>query len=109
MTSRKNLRFARPLLLLPFLLTGCNAISDMADRLGSHMPTIGEPCHHWQCITPEGQRKSDENRVLEQASEKIPMVKKPGAATQPQLPPAPPAAPVPPTTYSVPSPEAVAK
>lgn len=41
-------------------LSDCTAISNVADSIGSHMPTIGEPCNHWQCITDDGQKKSDE-------------------------------------------------
>lgn len=49
------------------LLSGCTTIGNWADRAGSHMPTIGEPCHHWQCVTESGQRRSDEIKRAEQA------------------------------------------
>lgn len=42
------------------LLSGCTAISNWADSVGSHMPTIGEPCYNWQCMTESGQKKSAE-------------------------------------------------
>lgn len=41
------------------LLNACETIGNAADNLGSHLPTIGEPCHHWQCMTSDGQRQSD--------------------------------------------------
>lgn len=47
--------------------TGCTTIGNWADSAGSHMPTIGEPCYHWQCFTESGQRKSDEIKRAEQA------------------------------------------
>jgi hypothetical protein len=45
--------------LLTLATTGCNSISNGADSLGSHLPVIGEPCAHWQCITSEGREQSD--------------------------------------------------
>ncbi len=59
----------KKLLLASFLLlSGCETIYNAADSLGSHMPTIGEPCRHWQCMTDEGQRQSDMNRRMEEAA-----------------------------------------
>jgi hypothetical protein len=40
--------------------TSCTAIGNWADGLGSHLPTVGEPCHHWQCMTDSGQKRSEE-------------------------------------------------
>lgn len=56
------------LLAYLFLLSGCETIYNAADSLGSHMPTIGEPCHNWQCVTSEGQRQSDMNKRMEEAA-----------------------------------------
>ncbi len=64
------------LFTLPLLLNGCTAIYNAADSVGSHMPTIGEPCRNWQCITTSGQRTSEERKWLEEASEVPPTNKK---------------------------------
>ena len=42
-------RLALIAMLLP--LSGCQAITNWAYDVGSHMPVIGERCEHWQCIT----------------------------------------------------------
>ncbi len=63
------------LLTLPLILSGCNAIYEWADGIGKHMPTIGEPCNHWQCVTESGKKKSDEIKWLDEASEKKPETK----------------------------------
>lgn len=55
-----------------WLLVGCNTIYNAADSVGSHLPTIGEPCRNWQCVTESGQRKSDEIKWLDEASEQQP-------------------------------------
>lgn len=56
------------LLMFPLFIVGCSAIANTADSIGSHLPTIGEPCHHWQCITSSGQKKSDEIKQIEEAA-----------------------------------------
>lgn len=59
-------------LVIPMLLAGCQAISDGADSLGSHLPTFGERCYHWQCFTEGGQRASDRNKAIETLSKTPP-------------------------------------
>jgi|CXWL01.1.fsa_nt_gi predicted small secreted protein len=59
----KKLLFA-----LPLLLSGCNTIYGWADGVGKHMPTIGEPCYNWQCMTSSGQEKSDQVKRAEEAA-----------------------------------------
>ena len=71
---------------LPLLLSGCNTIYGWADDVGKHMPTIGNSCNNWQCITESGQRKSEENKWLDDVSEKQP-VPKAAPQTTPQTPP----------------------
>lgn len=51
------------------LLSGCNSIANWADDVGKHMPTIGEPCYHWQCFTESGQKKSDELKKIDEKPE----------------------------------------
>ena len=70
------------------LLTGCNAIYNWADGVGKHLPTIGEPCEHWQCVTESGQRTSEQLKKKEEVSEKPPVIKE-GVKTE-----TPPAAPI---------------
>jgi hypothetical protein len=53
-------------ILLIFILSSCTAIGNFADSIGSHLPTIGEPCNHWQCVTSSGQQKSEEVKRAEQ-------------------------------------------
>ena len=61
----------RELAFIPiFLLSGCSTIANWADDVGKHIPTIGEPCHHWQCVTGSGQEKSEENKKMEEAPAK---------------------------------------
>lgn len=54
------------LLLLPLTLSGCDWMGRQADALGDHMPVIGERCEHWQCMTAEGQAKSDAIKAEQQ-------------------------------------------
>ncbi len=66
-------RFARPIIIITtftLLLSGCTAIGNFADGIGKHMPTIGEPCNHWQCVTESGQRTSEQLKKQEEAAEK---------------------------------------
>ncbi len=58
------------IIFLPLLLGGCETIYNWADGVGKHMPTIGEPCRHWQCVTESGQRESDQTKWLENATNK---------------------------------------
>lgn len=58
--------------LLPFLLSGCETIYNAADSIGSHLPTIGEPCRHWQCVTSSGQQKSNQIKQMQEAPLKKP-------------------------------------
>ncbi len=51
-----------PLLALSFCLSGCDAIGNFADRVGSHMPVVGERCEHWQCMTESGRQVSAINK-----------------------------------------------
>lgn len=51
------------------LTTGCQTISGWADAVGDHMPVIGEPCYHWQCVTSEGQRQSDMKRPAQEKTD----------------------------------------
>jgi hypothetical protein len=75
------------LLIMPLILSGCSTIYDWADGVGKHMPTIGEPCRHWQCITESGQRKSEDTKWLEEVSQKPPVPKKsPQSETAPEPP-----------------------
>lgn len=53
-------------ILIPLLASGCTAIGNWADSVGSNFPTIGEPCNHWQCVTSSGQQKSEELKRAEQ-------------------------------------------
>jgi len=60
-------------------LAACQWMGRQADALGEYMPTIGEPCEHWQCITPSGQRTSDaikaeKERQEEEAKAPTPLV-----------------------------------
>jgi|GEM_PF-4131342 len=55
------------------LLNACATVSNWADGVGSHMPVIGKPCHHWQCFTDSGQKKSAEIK----ASQENPTPKEP--------------------------------
>jgi hypothetical protein len=71
------------LFALPLLLSGCETIYGWADSAGSHFPTIGEPCRHWQCVTEEGQRQSDLNRRMEEAAKNTP-APKPEQQAQPK-------------------------
>lgn len=64
------------IIVLPLLISGCDTIYGWADGVGKHMPTIGEPCRNWQCMTDSGQRKSSENKWLEDATNKPPAPKK---------------------------------
>lgn len=52
----------RALLALCLLTGGCSWIGDTADSLGSHLPTIGERCEHWQCFTSGGREISRANK-----------------------------------------------
>lgn len=54
------------LVLLPLGLCGCQAIGDWFDRVGEHMPVIGDRCEHWQCFTEAGQEASDAKKAQEQ-------------------------------------------
>jgi hypothetical protein len=49
--------------ILNSILSGCTAISNWADSVGSHFPVIAEPCHNWQCITDDGQKKSNKRKA----------------------------------------------
>lgn len=71
----KKLLFA-----LPLLLNGCNTIYGWADSVGSHMPVIGEPCNHWQCVTNSGQEKSDDMKQAEEKASKKTSTTAPAAA-----------------------------
>lgn len=77
------------IIILPLILSGCDTVYGWADSVGKHMPTLGEPCNNWQCVTNEGQKKSDQNKWLDEATQKPPVPKNPAPppATQP-LPPA---------------------
>lgn len=68
------------IIILPLLLSGCETIYGWADSVGKHMPTIGEPCRNWQCMTDSGQKKSDQTKWLEEATGKPPV---PGTDQQP--------------------------
>lgn len=68
------------LLSLPLLLSGCDFIYNSANNLGKHMPTIGEPCYNWQCVTDEGQKRSDLNKRMEEAAKNPPAQKAPAPA-----------------------------
>ncbi len=56
------------LFILPLFLSGCNTIYGWADSVGKHMPVIGEPCNHWQCMTNSGQEKSENIKKAEEKS-----------------------------------------
>lgn len=43
-------------------LSGCDWIGRQADAVGEYMPTIGDRCENWQCMTTEGQRQSEMNK-----------------------------------------------
>lgn len=58
------------IIILPLLLSGCSKIYDMADGIGKHMPTIGEPCRNWQCVTTHGKQQSDQEKWAEEVSER---------------------------------------
>ena len=45
---------------LPLLTGGCQTITDGANKIGSYMPTIGERCEHWECMTTTGKAKSEQ-------------------------------------------------
>lgn len=77
----------RAIIILPLLLSGCDTIYGWADSVGKHLPTIGEPCRSWQCVTDSGQRKSDETKWLDEASQKPPVPKKPVPPTATPTPP----------------------
>jgi hypothetical protein len=47
------------------LLGGCESIGNMADDIGTHLPTLSdERCEHWQCFTSDGQAQSDMNKKM---------------------------------------------
>ncbi|MEZ5692087.1 MAG: membrane lipoprotein lipid attachment site-containing protein [Rickettsiales bacterium] len=50
---------------LVLTVSGCSRIYDWADGVGKHMPTIGEPCRHWQCITTYGKQRSEQEKWAE--------------------------------------------
>lgn len=86
--------FSMKIRVLPclfLLLSACDTIGDAADSLGTHMPVIGERCEHWQCLTAEGQRRSDEIKSQRAAQERKPLLGQPQTAATLQKTPAPPA------------------
>src|SRR5689334_6575398 len=92
MTIRMRRTTLTVCLLLP--LAACQWLNDM----GSHMPVAGERCENWQCVTAEGQARSDAiRRAREQGA---------APASQPQTAPAPsssaPAAPAKPAPAAAP-------
>lgn len=59
--------------VLPLLLAGCDRVFNFADDVGSHLPTIGERCEHWQCFTEEGRAQSEmKQRMRAMASQPQP-------------------------------------
>ena len=54
------------LIVFPLFLSGCSTIYNWANGVGKHMPTIGEPCYNWQCMTSSGQAQSDKVKQTEE-------------------------------------------
>lgn len=44
-------------ILLP--LSACDTVYGFAEDVGSHLPTVGERCEHWQCVTGGGREQSE--------------------------------------------------
>lgn len=68
-------------------LSGCTAIGNWADQLGSHMPVIGERCNHWECFSSSGQMQSSYNEQMQERQKDEP--KDPNAYPQYDYPTAP--------------------
>lgn len=58
------------LIFIPLFLTSCTAIGNWADGVGKHLPTIGEPCNHWQCFTDDGKKQSEMVKKQEETANK---------------------------------------
>jgi len=65
--------FGTVLLMVP--LGACQMMVNGANKLGSYMPTIGERCENWQCITSEGKAKSDALKQNKEEDEKAAMIR----------------------------------
>jgi hypothetical protein len=74
-------------LFLP--LSGCQTISGWADSAGEYLPTIGDRCEHWQCVTDSGQAQSDAIKAQQAKQSKS----GPAADSAPDTSPAAPSAP----------------
>ena len=88
---------------MALFLGGCQAVGNFADRVGEHMPVLGERCEHWQCFTESGQKQGELNKErMAQPTPHAPV--SPQAATPPK-PSAPPSMPPKPLTpFDMPDP-----
>lgn len=55
-------------LLSAVFVSGCGFF----DRVGDHMPVIGERCENWQCFTSSGQEKSREKEAEQMKARQLP-------------------------------------